>query len=88
MQITYFSSHCSQVTFSKYQFPLRFLGAIFLDCVLWWFFVAYFYFLGEYIPESRDNFKIAFMMFDDDDSGRVDKEEFLLVWLVNIIIDI
>ncbi|GMR43139.1 hypothetical protein PMAYCL1PPCAC_13334 [Pristionchus mayeri] len=32
-----------------------------------------------YLPKSRDSFRIAFMMFDDDDSGRVDKEEFLLI---------
>ncbi|GMT19740.1 hypothetical protein PFISCL1PPCAC_11037 [Pristionchus fissidentatus] len=36
-------------------------------------------FLVTLLTKSKDNFKIAFMMFDDDDSGRVDKEEFLLI---------
>ena len=31
------------------------------------------------ITESKSAFKIAFLMFDKDDNGRIDKDEFLLV---------
>ncbi|KIH46748.1 EF hand [Ancylostoma duodenale] len=30
------------------------------------------------ITESKSAFKIAFLMFDKDDNGRIDKDEFLL----------
>ncbi|CAI4230813.1 unnamed protein product [Auanema sp. JU1783] len=36
-------------------------------------------FLLTLLTKSKSAFKIAFMMFDDDDSGRIDKNEFLMV---------
>ncbi|EPB67705.1 hypothetical protein ANCCEY_13203 [Ancylostoma ceylanicum] len=36
-------------------------------------------FLLTLITKSKSAFKIAFLMFDKDDNGRIDKDEFLLV---------
>ncbi|CAJ0922649.1 unnamed protein product, partial [Mesorhabditis belari] len=40
---------------------------------------AEYIFLLTLLTKSRSSFKIAFMMFDEDDSGFVDRDEFLLI---------
>ncbi|KAK5966203.1 EF hand [Trichostrongylus colubriformis] len=41
-------------------------------------------FLLTLITKSKSSFKIAFLMFDGDDNGKIDKNEFLLVCILVI----